>query len=141
MFERKSACLLPRQVKTEQLECSRVEQVENQEFEPVILSENEQRRKVGLKLETALTTLENEDKEISAEETPLTIPISRKDYLFEHIKALCEEGLTQRRIARELRISRQTVKKYLIAEQVPRYTPRASGPSILDLYKPYIALR
>ena len=66
---------------------------------------------------------------------------SRKHYLFEHVKALKTEGLSQRGIAVELRISRHTVKKYLRAQQVPRYTPRPHRPSKLDIYKPYITTR
>ncbi len=66
---------------------------------------------------------------------------SRKHYIYEHIKALKTEGLSQRGIAIDLRISRHTVKKYLRAEQVPRYTPRPHRSSKLDLYKSYITTR
>jgi transposase len=106
-----------------------------------VFPENEQESEGELKLEPALTELENEEKETPAPEAQPTETINRKYYLFEHIKALQQEGLTQRRIAHELRICRRTVKKYLRAEQVPRYTPRTARPSILDLYKPYLALR
>jgi hypothetical protein len=141
MFERKSACLLPSQVRIEQPEGLLAEQAENQVFEPIVFPENEQESEGELKLEVALSDLENEEKETSVEEAPPTETINRKYYLFEHIKALQQEGLTQRRIAYELRICRRTVKKYLMADQVPRYTPRAARSSILDLYKPYLALR
>jgi hypothetical protein len=77
---------------------------------------------------------------LSAQSEPAS-PLSRKDRLFEHIKTLSKQGLTQSHIARELRISRRTVKKYLKAQQVPRYTPRSARPSKLDLYKPYITTR
>ncbi len=46
-----------------------------------------------------------------------------------------------RTIARELKVIRQTVRKYLKAQTVARYTPRPHRSSKLDIYKPYIAAR
>jgi transposase len=46
-----------------------------------------------------------------------------------------------RAIARELDLSRNTVRKYLRAPGVPRYTPRPPRPSKLDAYRDHIRQR
>src|SRR5262245_11412943 len=43
-----------------------------------------------------------------------------------------------RAIARELRLSRNTVRKYLRAPGIPRYTPRPPRPSKLDAYRDHL---
>ncbi len=51
------------------------------------------------------------------------------------------EGRSIRRIARELGISRNSVRKYLRSPRVPRARPRARQPSKLDPHKDYIHQR
>ena len=51
------------------------------------------------------------------------------------------EGRSIRRIARDLGISRNSVRKYLRSPQVPRARPRPRRPSKLDPYKGYIHQR
>jgi transposase len=46
-----------------------------------------------------------------------------------------------RAIARELRLSRNTVRKYLRAPGIPRYTSRPPRPSKLDAYRDHIRTR
>ena len=49
------------------------------------------------------------------------------------IKILHKQGMSSRAIARELGISRNTVKRYLQAKsEPPKYTPR---PAVADVYK------
>jgi transposase len=141
MFERKNACLLtPLKGSVTQEMLSEPEKLamEGENLHEAI-SINEEELDCDLTL--AEGKEEIQEKQI---EEAVVQPVkftSRKHYLFEHIKALNAEGLSQRGIAIELRISRHTVKKYLHSEKVPRYTPRPSRPSKLDLYKPYIAAR
>jgi transposase len=124
MFERKNACLLVPLPGTPSQQ---------------LLSQNQLATQPQAEAETEKELLQTAQTPIS---TPTTSQsINRKEYYFEQIKMLAEAGLTQRGIARELKISRQSVKKYLNASTVPRYTPRAARPSKLDPYKPYLAAR
>ena len=51
------------------------------------------------------------------------------------------EGRSIRAIARELGISRNSVRKYLRSSEVPKAKPRPPKPSKLDLYKEYLQHR
>lgn len=58
------------------------------------------------------------------------------------IKILHKQGMSSRAIARELGISRNTVKRYLQAKsEPPQYTPRPAVASLLDEYRDYIRQR
>ncbi|WP_074434384.1 IS21 family transposase, partial [Escherichia coli] len=58
------------------------------------------------------------------------------------IKSLHKQGMSSRAIARELGISRNTVKRYLQAKsEPPKYTPRPAVASLLDEYRDYIRQR
>ena len=52
------------------------------------------------------------------------------------IKILHKQGMSSRAIARELGISRNTVKRYLQAKsEPPKYTPRPAVASLRDEYR------
>ena len=57
------------------------------------------------------------------------------------IKVLARQGKSIREIARELGVSRITVRKYLRDDALPRYGPRAPRPTKLDPYKSYLLER
>lgn len=58
------------------------------------------------------------------------------------IKILHQQGYSQRAIAKQLGISRHTVKRYLTGDKnKPAYQPRAYKSHKLDPYKPYIKER
>lgn len=58
------------------------------------------------------------------------------------IKILHKQGMSSRAIARELGISRNTVKRYLQAKsEPPKYTPRPAVASLQDEYRDYIRQR
>ncbi len=48
------------------------------------------------------------------------------------------EGRSVRGIARDLGVSRNSVRKYLRSAEVPRAKPRPRRPSKLDVYTEYI---
>ncbi|MEW4365033.1 helix-turn-helix domain-containing protein [Aliikangiella maris] len=58
------------------------------------------------------------------------------------IQILHQQGYSQRAIARELGISRNTVKRYLRLDvSEPKYQPRGKQHSKLDRFKPYLHSR
>jgi transposase len=59
---------------------------------------------------------------------------------YENVRALSLQGLSQRVIARKLKLSRKTVRTFVQAEQYPEMHHRKRGQraSILDPYKSYI---
>ena len=58
------------------------------------------------------------------------------------IQILHQQGVSQRSIAKQLGISRNTIKRYLEANiDTPKYSPREKVPSLLDLYKPFLHSR
>jgi transposase len=57
------------------------------------------------------------------------------------IKTLHRQGHSIRVIARELGLSRKTVRRYLRSEDPPRYVPTKRRPSLLDPYKDYLQSR
>lgn len=66
--------------------------------------------------------------------------ITREEQMKIHI--LYEQGHSQRSIAQQLGISRNTVKKYLLSsQQEPSYSKRVSVVSKLERYKPYLHSR
>lgn len=57
------------------------------------------------------------------------------------IKVLARQGHGIKAIARELGLSRNTVRKYFRSGEQPRYTPRSPRPTKLDPYKAYLQER
>ena len=57
------------------------------------------------------------------------------------IEVLKKQGRGLREIARELGVSRNTVRKYLRDGKLPQYGPRPSQPAKLDAYEPYLRER
>ncbi len=146
LFERKSACLLAPQANPVSQEVANLSETAQKEVAQSLHELEE--AQPGLEQHSLpIAPPVQAEPDIPAQNDRLEEEVeevgspSRKSYLFQHIKALTKEGLSLRTIARELRVSRQTVRKYAQAEKVPTYSPRARQVSKLDLYKPYIALR
>ena len=57
------------------------------------------------------------------------------------IRILRRQGLGLREIARQAGVSVNTVRKYLAADEAPRYGPRAPRPGKLDAFKAYLTAR
>ena len=57
------------------------------------------------------------------------------------IKILHKQGKSIRQIARDMCLSKNTVKKYLSKESAPKYKARIALPSKLDKYKEYLKKR
>jgi transposase len=62
---------------------------------------------------------------------------------YQQVRTLCEQGLSQRDIAKRLGLSRETVSKFVQAEEYPEmhHLKRGERRSLLDPYKPYILQR
>ncbi len=60
---------------------------------------------------------------------------------YEAVRTLHQQAISQREIARRLHLSRQTVRKFLVAKSFPERSRAAYQGSILDPYKPYILER
>jgi transposase len=57
---------------------------------------------------------------------------------YEAVRALHQQAISAREIARRLHMSRQTVQKFLVSESFPERSNTPYRGSILDPYKPYI---
>ena len=57
---------------------------------------------------------------------------------YEAVRALHQQAISARAIARRLHMSRQTVQKFLVSESFPERSRPAYRGSILDPYKPYM---
>jgi transposase len=57
------------------------------------------------------------------------------------IEVLKKQGRRLREIARELGVSRNTVRKYLRDGKLPRYAARPARPAKLDAFEPYLRMR
>ncbi len=131
MFERKNACLLAPQVNSvsQQMLAQAPFQLEPAPVKP---------GEVGVEY-TQKGTARDDEKQPEAAQAEAVL--SRKGYVFQSIHELGQAGLPMRVIARELKVSRQTVRKFLKAHKIPRYTPRPQRFNKLDIYRPYIAAR
>jgi hypothetical protein len=58
--------------------------------------------------------------------------------LYEAVRALHQQAIFEREIARHLHMSRQTVHKFLVSESFPERSRPPYRGSIFDPYKPYI---
>ena len=79
----------------------------------------------------------------NGEDAPSPSQVSRANRYarYEAVRALHQQAISQREIARRLHLSRQTVHKFLVAETFPERSSPAYQGSILDPYKPYILER
>ena len=71
-------------------------------------------------------------------------PHVRRDNRYAHyeaVRALQQQGFSLREISRRLKISRQTVRRFVRAESFPERGKPSKKASILDSYKPYILER
>lgn len=66
---------------------------------------------------------------------------ARRQALYENVHLLAKQGVPIRAIARQLKICRQAVRRYLRAGEFPESAPPPQRGSILDQYKPYILQR
>jgi transposase len=60
---------------------------------------------------------------------------------YEEVRALRAQGLSYRAIAGKLHLSRQTVRRFSVADMFPERATRRSVPSKLDPYKPVLEQR
>ncbi len=74
------------------------------------------------------------------EETPSQISRSNRYARYEAVRTLHQQAISQREIARRLKLSRQTVHRFLTETFPERNRPPYRG-SVLDPYKPYILQR
>jgi transposase len=92
--------------------------------------------------------VEDSSSEENEDDSPLTKAEQRKRATrerrlsrYQAVTALHQEGLKERAIARELGISRRTVRRYVQAEAFPEMSQRRRRPSILDRYEPHLEKR
>jgi transposase len=78
---------------------------------------------------------------IPPEEMPSQVSRANRYARYEAVRALHQQLVSEREIARRLRLSRNTVHKFLQAETFPERSLPPYRGSILDPYKPYILER
>ena len=72
------------------------------------------------------------------EEMPSQVSRSNRYARYEAVQTLHQQAISQREIARRLKMSRRTVHRFLKAETFPERSRASYRGSILDPYKPYI---
>lgn len=70
-----------------------------------------------------------------------TLGQQNRQVRFDAIQNLRKQGLSLRYIAQTLDLSRNTVRKYVSAEQCPQMAPRKPSPMLLDKYLSYLQSR
>jgi transposase len=60
---------------------------------------------------------------------------------YEAVRALQQQGFSLREISRRIKISRQTIRRFLRAESFPERSKPPKKASLLDPYKPYLLKR
>jgi transposase len=95
-----------------------------------------------------LEPAENSNSEGNEGDSPLTKAEQRKQATrerrlsrYQAVEALHQQGLKERAIARELGMSRRTVRRYIYAEAFPEMSQHRRRPSILDPYEPHLKKR
>lgn len=83
------------------------------------------------------TEREPEAREMGEGQPSLTLTQLR----FEEVKALQQQGWSQRRVAQHLNLSRQTVRKYFALETCPKRPAVPQSTSMLTAYLPYLSKR
>nr|MBN1229866.1 ISL3 family transposase [Anaerolineae bacterium] len=66
---------------------------------------------------------------------------SRRELRFSEVKRLAGEGYSQRAIARQLQMSRNTIQRYLNTNELPQHQRRGPRPSSITAYVPYLEAR
>ncbi len=66
------------------------------------------------------------------------VSLANRSTRYEAVRALHQQAISEREIARRLNMSRQTVHKFLVSESFPERSNPPYRGSILDPYKPYI---
>ncbi len=75
------------------------------------------------------------------EESPSQVSRSNRYARYQAVQVLHQQALSEREIASRLKMSRQTVHRFLAAESFPERSRPAYRGSVLDPYKPYILER
>ena len=73
-----------------------------------------------------------------SEEMPSQVSRSNRSARYEAVQTLHQQAISQREIARRLKMSRRTVHRFLKAETFPERSRVSYRGRILDPYKPYI---
>ncbi|NJN18187.1 MAG: transposase, partial [Oscillochloris sp.] len=73
--------------------------------------------------------------------TPSAASRSRRWAQYERVQELRAQGVSYRAIAAQLHLSRQTVRRYSVADRFPERATRRSKVSKLDPFTPYLAQR
>ncbi len=93
-------------------------------------------------LETSqVTEPKDRSKKMTKHEQKRQITRTKRFQRYETVKQLHKLGVSQRAIARQMKIGPQTVRKYLKSDQFPEYAKREKKESILDPYKDYLEKR
>jgi transposase len=95
----------------------------------------------GQALGASLSIYDRERRRGTQDQTQQQASRARRYAVYAQVKALQAQGRAILQIARELNISRQTVRKYRASEQFPEYPRSQRQKSMLDPYVPYLQQR
>ena len=88
-----------------------------------------------------MTIYDRERRRGTQDQTQQQASRARRYALYAQVKALQAQGRAISQIARELNISRQTVRKYMASEHFPEYPHSKRQKSMLDPYVTYLEQR
>jgi transposase len=106
---------------------------------PIPVEAPQRHERVGIQPEGE--SLATEAHALTAAERRRQVSRANRYARYEQILALSRQGLSQREIARQLHLSRQTVHRFLKAESFPERAPTGQRRSLLDPYLPYLRRR
>jgi transposase len=105
---------------------------------PALTLDPEEGTKPFRKMSPHLRASPSDSCAFPAEEPSAQVSRSNRSARYEAVHTLHQQALSEREIARRLKMSRETVHQFLVAETFPERKQASYRGSLLDPYKPYI---
>ena len=111
------------------------------EQQPVCLAAAGKIEKSSPEISSQITNKQDQPKKLTQAERERQIKRAKRVQRYETVRLLHKQGFSQREIAEQMQIGRQTIRKYIKSDQFPEYARRKKTKSILDPHKDYLEKR